>query len=359
MYFALTGDNPRFFRENKIPSHLLPPILKALAKEPAERWQTAKEFQQAIMAAVPSVKPSKPGATESGMWRCEWCHTSNPLQARFCSECGWDGQRLCPECESQTRVGVRFCPACGADIKQFEEVRRLLSTIHENVAQKNYPMVLTQADSVRGFRARGQPGQELIEQVGQARETAQRALNLMGSLAERIDQAVQVGNYELASQCIAEYDDLSDDDRYAELKEDLPAKVRQWRVSKELAQAKKMIGVRNWEGAERCCRRILREFNSSHPETRSILRRVMMRRHLRRLGLAAAVCAAVLLVYVLSMFPALAWARRAGVPEATQAIENIYAPVLKAHARGGAASAVLDRFGTLVGVPVVETENSP
>ena len=44
MFFTLTGENPRFFRENKLPSHLVPALLKAMSKRPDERWQTAKEF---------------------------------------------------------------------------------------------------------------------------------------------------------------------------------------------------------------------------------------------------------------------------------------------------------------------------
>jgi len=287
MFFSLTGENPRFFRENRVPSHLLPPLLKALAKGPAERWQTAKEFEQALRAAEPSVKVSKAAATESGMWRCEWCHTSNPLEARYCSECGWDGQRLCPECGAETRVGVRFCPGCGADIKQFEDVRRLLSTIHENVARKDYHLVLSQADSVRGFHARRQAGHEMLEQIRRAKEKAESALARMNELAERIEQAVSVGNYELVAQCVAEYDSLSDDDRFSALKEELPGKVRRWRISNELAQAKKMLGVRNWEGAERSCRKILRELDDSDAETRAVLRRILLRKRLLCLASAA------------------------------------------------------------------------
>ena len=352
LFFLLTGENPRFFRENKVAAHLLPPILKAMAQDRNQRWQTVKEFDQALRAAVPSVTLSKVAATDSGSWRCEWCHTSNPLPSRFCSECGWDGERRCPECNAETRVGVRFCPVCGADIKQFGELTRLLSTIEANLAQKDYAMVLSQAESVRGFQARGQPGHDLLESVGRAKAVAQAALSRLEALTGQVEQAAKMGNYELVEQSVSEYDNLCDDDRFATVKEGLPLRVKEWRISNALAQARKMLSVQNWEGAERSCRKILETLDESHTEARLLLQRILRRKYAVRAGFTALLTAILAVIYGLSLFPVMRWARRTNDSQVLRAVHTVYKPVLSAYAGNGHVKAVLDRLGESVGVPV-------
>jgi serine/threonine protein kinase len=48
LYFCLTGENPRFFRDSRIPDYLRPMLLKALEQDPRQRWPSARDFAEVL-----------------------------------------------------------------------------------------------------------------------------------------------------------------------------------------------------------------------------------------------------------------------------------------------------------------------
>jgi serine/threonine protein kinase len=128
-------------------------ILKALEKEPAQRFQTATDMAATLEAAVaaqlpvaqatgrqlapqrvptagplPGVAPSTPPQVQPIY--CPRCHAANQPHQRFCSTCGLafaqpksipSGQRpqptanwvSCPQCQSLNQPINRFCTTCG------------------------------------------------------------------------------------------------------------------------------------------------------------------------------------------------------------------------------------------------------
>jgi serine/threonine protein kinase len=50
LWYALSGQNPRFFRESEVPEVLRPVLAKALHKDREKRYQTAAEFEEALAA---------------------------------------------------------------------------------------------------------------------------------------------------------------------------------------------------------------------------------------------------------------------------------------------------------------------
>jgi serine/threonine protein kinase len=48
LWFALSGQNPRFFRESEVPELLRPVLAKALHKDREKRFQTAADFEQTL-----------------------------------------------------------------------------------------------------------------------------------------------------------------------------------------------------------------------------------------------------------------------------------------------------------------------
>jgi serine/threonine-protein kinase len=135
-------------------------VLKALEKDPSERFQQATELSAALDLAVAAQTPVLPGVPErrlsgplsmphqtagrapasggqrSGAVHCPRCHQPNPPQQRFCSSCGLplgqlptgapaprsgpaqpSGQLVrCPHCHSLNRPIDRFCTTCGSTL---------------------------------------------------------------------------------------------------------------------------------------------------------------------------------------------------------------------------------------------------
>ena len=222
LYFCLTGENPRFFRESKIPAHLRPALLRALEKDPAMRWQTAREFEEALSQSEGLYVSSK---TDIGMWRCKWCNALSALESRYCSECGWDGLETCPECRGETRVGVRFCGSCGTDIKAFEDVQGLLDRLRVARHQKDFERVLRDEEGVSRFQPRGDVGRGLMREVQELQETAKWALARKDELRQAISAELEKERYEEVRDRLSEYDVLDSADLYRDLRVQLPEKV--------------------------------------------------------------------------------------------------------------------------------------
>jgi hypothetical protein len=70
------------------------------------------------MQPPPTPQPATAG---TNLKICGRCGASNPLQARFCRQCGAEFSepqelKLCPHCGAPTKQGARFCPRCGSPI---------------------------------------------------------------------------------------------------------------------------------------------------------------------------------------------------------------------------------------------------
>ena len=134
-------------------------ILKALEKDPANRFQKATELAEALEAAVsaqtpvapaagrqpaptatpprmgaaPPSTPKRAGPSQPQMVYCPRCQSPNGPQQRFCSSCGLEfgpmpavanGQRQvattswvgCPQCHALNPPINRYCTSCGYEL---------------------------------------------------------------------------------------------------------------------------------------------------------------------------------------------------------------------------------------------------
>lgn len=241
LYFCLTGENPRFFRDSRVPECLRPIILKAMEQDPAQRWPSARDFADVLaQSAGDFLSP----LTDPGMWRCKWCNAMNPVDSRYCIHCNWDGMERCPECAGETRVGVRFCGQCSTDIKTFEDMRALLSRVRDYRRQKEFARITDAIDIANRFQPRGNNGRALIQEILELGETATWALKRKQELNQAIATGLERKNYEEVRERLNEYGVIDDGPDYTELRNELPWRMAESNIIKlraELNQIRKLM----------------------------------------------------------------------------------------------------------------------
>jgi len=111
-------------------------VMKALEKEPANRFQKATEMAIALEQAVAAQTPVSNGPRPSTpLLRCPRCQALNGANQRFCSTCGFafapppgngyqpvsqgaSGYVTCPVCHAPNRAIDRYCTQCGQALKR-------------------------------------------------------------------------------------------------------------------------------------------------------------------------------------------------------------------------------------------------
>jgi len=73
--------------DRAIPAAFAEVALRAIAKAPGDRYQTAHEFSDALKQALDGIEGAPSGEVGTGV-RCRACGALNPLDQKFCGECG-------------------------------------------------------------------------------------------------------------------------------------------------------------------------------------------------------------------------------------------------------------------------------
>jgi serine/threonine-protein kinase len=112
-------------------------VMKALEKDPANRFQKATEMAVALEQAVAAQTPVSlgPRPVAAPVLRCPRCQALNAANQRFCSACGFafgppqgsayqyapnggSGYITCPVCHAPNRTIDRYCTQCGQPLKR-------------------------------------------------------------------------------------------------------------------------------------------------------------------------------------------------------------------------------------------------
>ncbi len=297
LYFSLTGQNPRFFREKDLPEALRIPVTRALETDPRNRWPRVADYTEALLVvhapsavALPNVKTT---------WRCKWCDTINPTAIQFCGRCGWNGGETCAECGLDTRFGMQYCGYCGADAREYERVTNLRRALQEQFDKKAFELVEQQAGQISVFKPSGPNGQGLVDQVISLRENAHLAIDRRKVLRAAIDREFKQDNFERVQKCINEYKGLSDDRVYDDMLRNIPG----WIAARDLERARTGLRHGQIDYVEQVCREVLAHVAPGSSEARALLAQARRRRILRRVVRAAATALGVILVYLLSAAP--------------------------------------------------------
>lgn len=209
LYFLLTGQNPRYFREQDIPVQIREVVVKALATDKEQRWQSAQAFVDALTQARERTKIELP--TVKTTWRCKWCDAVNPLTLKYCAECGWDGTEVCPECGADSFIGIQYCGNCGADTRTYETLAIIMKNMREAADQHRFERVILYAGRIHGFEPAGPTGRQLLNEVATLREQAEKSIRKRNQLKELIPMEIRAENYERAAIFITQYRELSEE----------------------------------------------------------------------------------------------------------------------------------------------------
>jgi serine/threonine protein kinase len=272
LYFTITGQNPRYFREQDVPVPLRETVVKALATDKEQRWPSAMAFAEALHHVQTKTRVETP--TVKTTWRCKWCDAVNPLTIKFCAECGWDGSEACAECGADTFVGIQYCGNCGADARAYETVLQLLRKMREAAGQQRFERVISYAGRVHGFEPAGPAGRRYLAEVTELRDQAEKNILRRDQLKEQIPIEVRAENFERAAMFISQYRDLAEDKHNFEAEE---RQMPEWILRRDLQRAKRALKNREWDSAARICNELLSGIAPDNAECLAV--RHAIRRH--------------------------------------------------------------------------------
>lgn len=303
-FFAISGQNPRYYREKIIPEGLREILGRALATERESRWRTVKSFVDALLdyrstatVALPTVKTT---------WRCKWCDTLNPVSIRYCGECGWDGGELCAECGAPTHVGIPFCGNCGADAREYETAVSLRARMRKWLAEKRFDQILSSEGRSLAFEPVGPSGRRLVKDLHSIRMEAEKALARRSQLKEIIPLELKAENFERAKTFITEYDSLSPTPGdFSEALKDLPDRL----LKRDLERIQKAIRKRDWDYAEKICGEIsTKSGEKGKKAVTSRLKQIKNHKRSVHYGRAVKTTFFLLIIYILLPAPLYRWA---------------------------------------------------
>ena len=130
LYQMVTGRSPKIIRFRDVPDELEDILGKALEESKDDRFQTIKEFRDALKSSLATDSASSKPIQVAGTLaegQCKACGTvTGDLNRKFCRnpECGASLRVACLKCEVQIPVWDGICGECGANQPQLIQARR-------------------------------------------------------------------------------------------------------------------------------------------------------------------------------------------------------------------------------------------
>ncbi len=130
IYQMVTGTSPKIIRFDLLPGAVTKALGKALQYSKEDRYQTARELQDALKSARHAVPKPAGTAKIEGLLQegqCKACDTfTSDLTKKFCRnpQCGASLRVACLQCNCQIPVWDGVCGECGGNQPTLLEVRR-------------------------------------------------------------------------------------------------------------------------------------------------------------------------------------------------------------------------------------------
>ena len=141
LYQLVTGELPRVIDLEAVPQQLRQTLAKALKTKKEDRYQSAREFREALRACL---KDSGPASGDLGEGQCPHCATKNDSSRKFCRSCAGSLEVTCLSCSTGMPMWEEVCGNCGTKQSALLEQRRTQMAVQQRQAgdllkQLDYP----------------------------------------------------------------------------------------------------------------------------------------------------------------------------------------------------------------------------
>ena len=111
VYQMVTGKSPKIIRFKDVPETIQEVLGKALEDDKDARYQTVREFRDALKASLRAAATAAP--VELGDGQCPSCGVKNDSSRKFCRGCGESLEAPCLSCGKGMPYWEEICGQCG------------------------------------------------------------------------------------------------------------------------------------------------------------------------------------------------------------------------------------------------------
>jgi hypothetical protein len=153
LYQMVTGRSPKIIRFDLLPPDLTSVLGKALEDGKDDRYQSAREFRDALRAAtagtVMSSAGTKAGRGELQDGECKSCGTIHSDASRkFCKKCGDSLRVACRKCDTLIPVWDTVCGECGGNQPRLAAYAEQVAEAGRHLSAFDYPSAVQALEGI-------------------------------------------------------------------------------------------------------------------------------------------------------------------------------------------------------------------
>ncbi|MEY4566185.1 MAG: hypothetical protein RLY14_1155 [Planctomycetota bacterium] len=194
LYQMVTGKSPKIIKFNDVPKGLQDVLGKALEDQKEDRFQSAKEFKQALKASL-----SSGTEVELELGACPKCSTKNESNRKFCKKCAQSLEVPCLSCSAKIPMWEEVCGHCGTQQSSLLEQRKQAMAGQREQAEQllekfefeNATRIAQEIGKVSDLRLQQLKGwsDKFLQQVESAKSEQLARITALVSEAQKHDQA--------------------------------------------------------------------------------------------------------------------------------------------------------------------------